>query len=184
VAELHEVDVVAATADDVPAVVAALRTVLSERHRGEEDFTVTTQTEMLDTFGRIMDVITVAVSGIAAISLLVGAIGILTIMWISVHERTGEIGLLRALGVSSAHVQGLFLLESITLAGAGGAFGLGVGLGTATLAEALVPGLPLDTPPGAVVAALVMSLVVGVVSGVAPARRAAALDPVEALRAE
>ncbi len=184
VAELHEIDVVAATADDVPAVVAALRSVLTQRHRGEEDFTVTTQTEMLDTFGRIMDVITVAVSGIAAISLLVGAIGILTIMWISVHERTGEIGLLRALGVSAGRVQSLFLLESIALAGAGGAFGLGVGLGGATLAEALVPGLPLDTPPGAVVAALVMSLVVGVVSGVARARRAAALDPVEALRAE
>jgi putative ABC transport system permease protein len=182
--ELVEIDIVASNTDVIPEVVAGIRALLMERHRGEEDFTITTQTEMLETFGRVIGMVTVAVSGIAGISLFVGAMGILTIMWISVHERTGEIGLLRALGVSRATVQGVFLLESILLAVAGGALGLAVGFGLISLSRAAVPGLPMTTPPIAVVAALAMCFVVGVVSGVMPARRAAELDPVEALRTE
>lgn len=182
--ELHEIDVVAAAADAIPAVVEDIRRILTARHRGEEDFTITTQTEMMETFDRVIGVVTIAVSGIAGISLFVGAMGILTIMWISVHERTGEIGLLRALGVPRSTVMGLFLLESVLLAGAGGLLGLAAGGAVVAIARALVPGLPLLTPLPAVVAAIAMSLVVGVVSGVAPARRAAGLDPIEALRAE
>ena len=182
--ELNEIDLVATDTDVIPEVVAGVRALLMERHRGEEDFTITTQTEMLDTFGRIIGMITIAVSGIAGVSLLVGAMGILTIMWISVHERTNEIGLLRALGGWRKTEQGLFLLESVLLAVAGGTLGLAVGLSLTALGRAAAPDLPLRTPPMAVVAALAMCLVVGVVSGVAPARRAADLDPVEALRAE
>lgn len=182
--ELMEIDLVAASTDVIPDVVDDVRAILMARHRGEEDFTITTQTEMLETFDKIISMITVAVSGIAAVSLLVGAMGILTIMWISVHERTNEVGLLRALGVERGTVQGLFLLESVLLALAGGALGLGAGFALVGGGRALVPGLPLSTPPVAVVAALTMCVVVGVVSGVAPARRAARLDPVEALRAE
>jgi len=182
--ELVEIDVVASNTDAIPEVVAEIRSLLMERHRDEEDFTITTQTEMLDTFGKIIGMITIAVSGIAGISLLVGAMGILTIMWISVHERTNEVGLLRALGVSRGTVQGLFLLESVLLAVAGGTLGLAAGLSLTALGRAAVPGLPLSTPPLAIVAALMMCLVVGVVSGVAPARRAADLDPVDALRTE
>lgn len=182
--ELIEIDLQATTSEAVPAVVAATRAVLKDRHRGEEDFTITTQTEMLDTFGRIISIITMAVSAIGGIALLVGAIGILTIMWISVHERTREIGLLSALGVTRGEVMGLFLLESVALALAGGCIGLLTGFGVQLALKALVPGLPLATPFGAVLAALAMSLVVGVASGVAPAQRAASLDPVEALRAE
>jgi putative ABC transport system permease protein len=182
--ELHEIDVVAATVDEIPSVVEGIRRVLSDRHRGEEDFTITTQTEMMGTFNRVINMITVAVSGIAGISLIVGAIGILTIMWISVHERTAEIGLLRAIGVGSSTVQGLFLLESVLLAVSGGLLGLGAGFSIAEVIRAVAPGIPLKTPAGAVVAALLMSVVVGVLSGVAPARRAAGLDPIEALRAE
>jgi len=182
--ELMEIDVVAASTEDIPMVVDGVRRVLMERHRGEEDFTITTQTEMLGTFDRVIGMITIAVSGIAGISLLVGAMGILTIMWISVHERTGEIGLLRALGVGAPAVQRLFLFESIVLGTAGGLLGLTAGFGLGAVIRVLIPGVPLKTSIGAVVAAVLMSLLVGALSGVAPARRAASLDPIEALRAE
>lgn len=182
--ELTEVDVLAASNEAIPSVVDGIRRMLMDRHRGQEDFTITTQQEMLDTFGRVISMVTVAVSGIAGISLLVGGVGILTIMWISVHERINEIGLLRALGLTPAGVARLFLLEAVVIAGSGGAAGIALGLGVAALIHALAPGLPLATPTNAVVAALAMSLIVGVASGYLPARRAAKLDPVEALRAE
>jgi putative ABC transport system permease protein len=182
--ELHEIDVVAATSESISTVSEGIRRLLMERHRGEEDFTITTQTEMLETFGRVISMVTIAVSGIAGISLFVGAMGILTIMWISVHERTGEIGLLRAVGVSRSMVQVLFMLEAMALSLFGGLLGLLCGFSITALMRAAVPGLPMSTPVEAVAAALVMSLLVGVVSGVAPARRAADLDPIDALRAE
>jgi len=182
--ELNEIDVLAAGAEWIDPVAEGIRRVLVRRHRGEEDFTVTTQKEMLATFDRVLGVISLAVTGIAAISLLVGAVGILTVMWIAVHERTAEIGLLRALGLTRAGVGRLFLAEAVLLAGAGGLAGLAIGLGVAAALRWAVPGLPVVTPPFAVGAALGMSLAIGVVSGVLPARRAAALDPVDALRAE
>lgn len=182
--ELIEIDVLARSAEAIPGVVEDMKRILKERHRGQEDFTITTQTEMLDSFGRVIGMVTVAVSGIAGISLLVGAIGILTIMWISVHERTHEIGLLRALGVTPSGVARLFLMEAVLIASAGGMAGIIVGFGLSTLIRLLVPGLPMSTSTGAVIAALGMSLVVGVASGYIPARRAAGLDPAEALRAE
>ncbi|MCP4545098.1 MAG: ABC transporter permease [bacterium] len=182
--ELTEIDVLARSAEAIPAVVDGMRQILSERHRGEEDFTITTQQEMLDTFGRVISIVTVAVSGIAGISLLVGAIGILTIMWISVHERTNEIGVLRALGETPAGVARLFLIEAILIAAVGGVMGIAAGFGVGGLIRLVAPALPLSTPASAVVAALAMSAVVGAASGYLPARRAAGLDPVDALRAE
>jgi len=182
--ELIEIDVTTTSSEVIPSVVEGIRSLLMQRHRGEEDFTITTQTEMIETFGRVIGIVTVAVSGIAGISLLVGAMGILTMMWISVHERTGEIGLLRALGVGRRTVEWLFLTESVVLAGAGGLVGVAAGFGIGAAIRLAVPGLPISTPPEAVAAALIMSLVVGVASGAVPARRAAALDPIEALRAE
>jgi putative ABC transport system permease protein len=182
--ELVEIDVLARSAEIVPTVVEEMQRLLMERHRGEEDFTITTEQEMLDTFGRVMNMVTVAVSGIAGISLLVGGVGILTIMWISVHERTNEIGLLRALGLTPSKVARLFLLEAVFIACLGGLVGVAAGLGIGTFIRILVPDLPIATPARAVVAALVMSLAVGVASGYLPARRAAQLDPVEALREE
>lgn len=183
-ANLLEIDVVARDAAGIQGVVAAIRRTLAARHRGEEDFSIITQTEMLDTFGRVVSIITATVSAIAAISLLVGAVGILTIMWIAVYERTTEIGLLRALGVPAATVGWLFLLEATCLAAAGAVAGLAAAAALEATARWLVPGLPLATPPEAVLAAVGMSLLVGAAAGVLPARRAARLDPVDALRAE
>lgn len=184
VSELTEIDVAAASADSIPQVVLGIRELLAERHRGEEDFTVTTQNEMLDTLGRVMDIVTVAVSGIAGISLLVGATGILTIMWIAIHERTAEIGLLRALGVTQGTVAALFLVESTLLAVVGGVGGLVASAMVGTVLRAAIPAFPFATPLWAVFAGLGTSLLVGVAAGVLPARRAAQVDPVEALREE
>ncbi|GIW73088.1 MAG: hypothetical protein KatS3mg102_2630 [Planctomycetota bacterium] len=182
--ELFEIDVVVTHESLVEQVVEAIRRTLVERHGGREDFTITTQAAMLEVFGNVMRIVTMTVGGIGAISLLVGAIGILTIMWIAVGERTPEIGLLRALGARRRQVVAVFLAEAVVLAFAGGVGGLLAGLGLARAVQLLWPGLPLQAPPEFVVAALAVSAAVGLAAGVLPARRAAALDPVEALRAD
>jgi putative ABC transport system permease protein len=182
--DLTEIDLLYRHARLADSVVEGIRRLLTERHRGNEDFQITTQAAMLEVFDNIMNMITLAVGGIAAISLLVGGIGILTMMWIAVHERTAEIGLVRAVGATRAQVQGLFLAESVVLAVLGGLTGLGAGMGLAAVLRMAVPGLPVSTPPVFAVAALVVSFLVGVASGVLPARRAATLDPIEALRGE
>lgn len=182
--ECHEIDVVARSAEEVDRLVSAIHDLVRKRHRGQEDFSIQTQADMLGALSRVMAIITLAVGGIAGISLLVGAIGILTIMWVSVHERTFEIGLLRALGVTRAGVAGLFLLEATTLSLAGGLGGLAAGYLLKAAMQLAVPGLPMEIPWYAVAGALAMSFGVGMASGYLPARRAASLDPVEALRAE
>jgi putative ABC transport system permease protein len=182
--ECHEIDVSVRTAADVDRLVRDVHDLIKKRHRGQEDFTIQTQADMLGALNRIMGIITLSVGAIAGISLLVGAIGILTIMWVSVHERTYEIGLLRALGVTRSGVAGLFLLEATTLSLAGGLGGLAAGYLVKGAMKLAVPGLPMEIPWYAVVSAVGMSFAVGMASGYLPARRAASLDPVEALRAE
>lgn len=182
--ELFEIDLVFAHKGLADAVETAVKQLLIDRHGGREDFTLTTQTAMLEVFDKVMNVITLSVGVIGGVSLLVGAVGIFTMMWISVGERVSEIGLMRALGATAEQVQRLFLLEAVLLTSAGGIAGLLTGLGVAALLRGAIPGLPVYTPPLYLVAALVMSVVTGLASGVGPARRAAALAPVEALRAD
>ncbi|MGE5234524.1 MAG: ABC transporter permease [Acidobacteriota bacterium] len=182
-AELQEIDVLYANPQVADAVEAEVNRVLTLRH-GNDDFTVTSQKAMLEVFGNVMGVITLAVGAIGGISLLVGAIGILTMMWIAVGERTSEIGLIRACGGSRGQVRLLFLAEAAALGLAGGTAGLAAGLAMCAALRAVVPGLPVSTPLAYLVAGLAMALLTGIVSGVAPAERAARLDPVAALRAE
>jgi len=182
--ELAEIDLTFTPADATERIVSEVKRVLSDRHGGEEDFTVTTQEAMLEVFGNVMGMVTLAVGAIAGISLVVGAIGILTMMWISVRERTVEIGLVRAIGASRGQVATIFLVEAAALAVVGGTAGLGVGLGCGAVLRWSVPGLPVETPFVFVAAALGTSLGVGLLSGLLPARRAARLDPIEALRSE
>lgn len=182
--ELQEIDVLFAHEGLTEAAEAAVKKVLIERHRGEEDFTVISQSEMLAVFGRVMDVVTLGVAVIAAISLLVGTIGIFTMMWISVGERVSEIGLMRALGATAGQVERIFLTEAVLLTLAGGIAGLAFGLATTGVVRLVLPAFPARAPLEYVAAALVVSAFAGLLSGVGPARRAAALTPVEALRAE
>jgi putative ABC transport system permease protein len=105
-------------------------------------------------------------------------------MWIAVNERVGEIGLMRALGATDGDVERLFLFEAVILTLLGGFAGLALGLGIAGILRLLVPGLPVYTPAGYLAAALIVSVITGILAGVVPARRAASLRPIEALRAE
>jgi putative ABC transport system permease protein len=181
---LQEVDVLFANGSLIDPVVERIRNILKERHKGTEDFTITTQTGMLETLDRVISVVSLAVGGIGGISLLVGSIGILTMMWISVNERTSEIGLARAIGATPGQILLLFLSEATLLSTLGGVLGLLTGIGVAQLLHHYVPALPVRTPPEFVLLALAVSFLVGLLSGLLPAQRASRLNPVEALTAE
>ncbi len=180
---LIEIDVMYHEGTNVDTVVKGIKRILIARH-GREDFTITTQQQMLDVLGSILDVLTFAVGAIGGISLLVGGIGIITIMTISVTERTSEIGLIRALGAKQSQVLSLFLGEAVVLSAIGGVAGLVFGIGIGQLLSVVIPALPVHTPITFVVLAESIAVIIGLAAGVIPARHAARLDPVEALRAE
>jgi putative ABC transport system permease protein len=180
---LMEVDILYAADTDIEEVSARIRDTLMARH-GREDFTITTQEQMLRVLGSILDILTLAVGALGGISLLVGGVGILTIMTIAVNERTSEIGLLRAIGAGRAQILGLFLGEAIVLASVGGLAGLILGAGGAWLIGFLIPAFPVHTPWTYVMLGEALAALVGLLAGVAPARRAARLDPIDALRSE
>ena len=167
--------------DELSGAQRAVIDVIKPRHGDEEDITIQTQDSMLATFSRLLSILTMALAGIAAISLSVAGIGIMNVMLVSVSERTREIGLLKALGGSSEQILRLFLVEAATLSAAGGVVGLGTALALTALARHLYPSFPVQPPPWAIPAAIAVSLAVGVAFGVAPARRAARLDPIAAL---
>jgi putative ABC transport system permease protein len=158
---------------------------LKAAHDGAKDFSVVTQKELLSTFTEITDQLTIFLAGIAGISLLVGGIGVMNIMLVSVAERTREIGVRKALGATNADVLFQFLLEAILLALIGGIVGVVVGIA----GSAILPEILTDLPPAVVTVnevalAFGVSALIGVVFGVLPAYRSARLQPVEALRRE
>ncbi len=154
---------------------------VEKRHEGERDITVITQDALLATFDRILGALTLTVAGIAGISLVVAGILVMNVMLVSVSQRTPEVGLLKALGAPARQILILFLAEAGVLSLAGGLLGLIVGELGSKFIGYLYPALPVGPPAWAVAAALGVALGTGLLFGVLPARRAARLDPVQAL---
>jgi putative ABC transport system permease protein len=153
---------------------------IAERH-GEEDVTAITQDAVIGALSSILGALTLALAGIASVSLAVAGIGIMNVMLVSVSERTREVGLLKALGAGRRQILAAFLAEAILISSAGGVLGLAVGWLAVRGLVALYPALPATPPVWAVVAAFSLAVAVGAVFGVLPARRATKLDPVAAL---
>jgi putative ABC transport system permease protein len=143
--------------------------------------TCISQDAILTAFTSILGALTMALGGIAAISLAVAGVGIMNVMLVSVSERTREVGLLKALGAGRRQILALFLAEAILISSSGGLLGLAIGWGAVQALIALFPALPASPPAWAVAAALALSIAVGGAFGVLPARRATRLDPVAAL---
>jgi len=180
---LMEINVLYRAGAPVDEVAAGIKRILAARH-GREDFTLITQEQMLDVLGSVLGVLTFAVGALGSISLLVGGIGIFTIMTIAVRERTPEIGLLRAIGAEKNQVLTLFLGEAVLLAALGGLGGLLLGTGIAWLLGHALPALPIHINWSYVLGAEAIATTVGLLAGVWPARQAARLDPIDALRME
>jgi putative ABC transport system permease protein len=167
---------------DLDTVRDKVKAVLKERHDGEEDFTVLTQDAVVKTLGTILRVLTSALVAIAAISLSVAGIGIMNVMLVSVSERTSEVGLMRAIGAKRRHVLAVFLAEAALLSTLGGILGVLLGAAGAGAVVLLYPTFPASPPWWAVTAAITVAMAFGLVFGTLPARHAARLDPIEALK--
>jgi putative ABC transport system permease protein len=151
---------------------------------GEEDFTLFTQEDMLKSLDRILRLVTMAIGGLGGISLLVGGVGVTTIMSTALRERMAEIGLLRALGATRPQLLQLFLGEAVLLASVGGAVGVSLVMLVIVLINWLAPALPFTLQPFYLVMSWLLSTLVGLLAGIAPAWRASLFDPIEALRME
>ena len=178
---LFRVLIQARSKEDIESARKAALETIRLRHDGEDDVTIITQDAMLSTFDKILRALTYTVAGIAGISLAVAGILIMNVMLVAVSQRIGEIGLIKALGGSERQVLRLFLVEAVMLAGAGALLGLVLaGLGIA-LMNHLYPSFPLAAPLWAPLAAAGVAVSTGLLFGVMPARRAARMDPVQAL---
>jgi putative ABC transport system permease protein len=180
---LMEIDLLYKSHLPVDSVVNDIKKLLIARHRFE-DFTIVSQNQMLKTMDSILDILTLAVAALGSISLFVGSVGILTIMTIAVSERVSEIGLLRAVGAERSVIFKLFLCESLALSMAGGLFGVLLGILAIRGIGIVLPALPVELAWPYIAAAFVVSILIGAAAGVAPAMKAARLEPLEALRAE
>jgi putative ABC transport system permease protein len=178
---LFRVLIEARSRDELEAVKRDVMAALKARHGGEEDITVITQDAVLATFDKLLRALTAAVAGIAAISLAVAGILVMNVMLVAVTQRTAEIGLLKALGARGATVRDAFLAEAAMISLAGALTGYGLGLLGAFILRQMYPVFPAYPPDWAVIAALATALGTGLLFGIMPARRAAQLDPVQAL---
>ncbi|HOZ47451.1 MAG TPA: ABC transporter permease [Candidatus Hydrogenedentes bacterium] len=174
----------ARTPDDIKPASASIREVLTAAHDNTEDFTITDQDGMLGTFSKIFDALRFMLAGIACISLLVGGIGIMNIMLVSVRERTREVGIRKAVGATRRDIGGQFLIEAVTLSLLGGVIGILLGWVGTAVTRLMYPTLPVFLSGWSVATAFTFSLSVGVFFGVYPAFKASGVDPVEALRYE
>jgi|TARA_R110000851_G_scaffold333551_1_gene516195 putative ABC transport system permease protein len=180
---LMEVDVFYSPAVPTDRLTENIKRLLIERH-GFEDFTIVTQDQMMATMDNILRILKYAGGGLGAISLLVGAVGITTILMITVTERTSEVGLLRALGSTRSQVRNLFLGEAVMLGLVGGLAGVLVIALLVVAVRLFVPGLPVALKGDIVLVALLVSMLIGLMAGVRPALNATRLSPIDALRAE
>jgi putative ABC transport system permease protein len=167
--------------DSVEQVTRDAEAIMVERHSGERDVTVITQDAVLQTFDRILGALTMAVGGIAAISLAVAGVLIMNVMLIAVAQRVKEIGLLKALGAPGKQIRQLFFAEAALLSAIGSVAGLALGYAGSFIIGQMYPSLPVSPPWWAVIAATATALGTGILFSVWPARRAARLDPVAAL---
>lgn len=179
----QELDVVHYERYATEEAVASIKRLMIDRH-GSEDVTIVTQANMLETLEDIMQWLKFTVAAFGGISLLVGGVGIFTIMTVAVNERTSEIGVLRAVGASRKKIRDVFLLESIFLAILGALLGLSIGFAAVYIALIFYPDMPIAIAWDYIVYAVFISLAIGLIAGLLPARAAAQLDPVEALRTD
>ena len=174
--------------DRMEAAQQQITELLRERHniafRGEDDFVIINQSDLISIFGDILSAMTIFLSAIAFISLVVGGIGIMNIMLVSVTERTREIGLRKAVGAKRRNVLGQFLIEAVTLALIGGLLGIALGAGGAVAATSFVDNFSAVVGLDAIAVAILFSMAVGLFFGIYPAYRASRLNPIDALRYE
>ena len=178
---LFRILIQAKTRDVVPYIIDKVTEIIKRRHQGEEDVTIITQDAILATFDKILSALTYAVAGIAAISLAVAGILIMNIMLISVAQRTAEIGLLKALGASQRKIIVLFLAEATMLASLGAVLGLALGEIANMIIRHVYPAFPAGAPLWAAIGAASVAILTGLIFGAMPAKRAAQLNPIEAL---
>lgn len=178
--KLNTIYISANKPEDVKKIQEKATAILGKR-LSEDEFSVLTQEQTLSTISQITRVLTLALGGIAAISLVVGGVGVMNIMLVSVTERTREIGLRKALGARPADIRNQFLIEAVTLSGLGGIFGIILGI---TLSFAVGQFIQTSITWWSIALSFGVSVLVGVIFGVAPALRASRLDPIQALRYE
>jgi putative ABC transport system permease protein len=180
---LMEIDLVFSAQTRSQAMADSMRALLINRH-GQEDFTLVTQDEMLSSLDNILSLLTLGIAALGSISLLVGGVGIFTIMTTNIRQRSSEIGLLRAIGISRNQLLSLFLGEAILLSLIGGLLGLLVALMIAGITLLFAPAFPMTPNPIYLLLAILISALIGLISGIYPAWNASKLSPVYALRNE